>query len=260
MIGAGVILALVATIAFWPVVSGSRSFFHGDLRYEHLPIWHVTQKALLSGESPFWLEGMYCGHPLLFTQEAPLLYPLTVPLLLTGAPVHRLADLFSLFHFWLAGFAAFLLLRDLKADPLSALFGGVAWMLSARMVQSAIWPNAVAVSALLPLLVCGVLRIGRGERRSGVLCAALSGGLVLLVSRPQTVLGAAPFLMVMGGWAIANAPKKGRALRDLLVAGLLALTLGAPSLLPSAILYPETSRAGGLERRRGLRRRAPDLI
>lgn len=248
MIGAGAILALVAAIAFWPVVSGSRSFFHGDLRYEHLPIWDVTQKALLSGESPFWLEGMYCGHPLLFTQEAPLFYPLTVPLLLTGAPVHRLADLFSLFHFWLAGFAAFLLLRDLKADSLSALFGGLAWMLSARMVQSAIWPNAVAVSALLPLLVCGVLRIGRGERRSGVLCAALSGGLLLLASRPQAVLGAAPFLMVIGGWAIAHGPKKGRALLDLLSAGLLALTLGAPSLLPSAILYPETSRAGGLER------------
>jgi hypothetical protein len=137
--------------AFWPVVSGKRTFFHLDLRYEHLPVWDVTQKALAAGESPFWIDGQYCGHPLLFTQEAPLFYPLTAPLLLTGAPVHRLADLFSLFHFWLAGFAAFLLLEDLEAGSLPALFGGVAWMLSARLLQSAIWPNAVAVA---PFFLC----------------------------------------------------------------------------------------------------------
>src|SRR5688500_7130065 len=107
-VSAGVVLLLVAAFAFWPVVSGSRSFHHGDLRYEHVPIWHVTQQALLAGESPFWLDGFYCRHPLLFHQEAPLFYPLTLPLLRTGAPAHRLSDLFSLVHFWLAGFATFL--------------------------------------------------------------------------------------------------------------------------------------------------------
>ncbi|HEU5250757.1 MAG TPA: hypothetical protein VFW15_12285, partial [Thermoanaerobaculia bacterium] len=128
---AGAILALVAAIAFWPVVSGARSFLHWDLRYEHVPVWHVTQQALLSGESPWWIEGQYCGNPLLFHQEAPLFYPLTAPLLATGAPAHRLADLFTLFHLWLAGFSVFLLLRELDVDSGPALFGGVAWMLGA---------------------------------------------------------------------------------------------------------------------------------
>ncbi|HKD11996.1 MAG TPA: hypothetical protein VKE50_07960, partial [Thermoanaerobaculia bacterium] len=153
---AGLFFALLAAAAFWPVVSGRRHFFHFDLRYEHLPVWDVTQRALLARESPFWIDGEYCGHPLLFHQEAPVFYPLTVPLLLTGAPVARLADLFSLFHFWLAGFAAYLLLEDLGTSRLAALFGGVAWMLSARVLQSAIWPNAVAASALLPLLLLGI--------------------------------------------------------------------------------------------------------
>ncbi|MEP6995862.1 MAG: hypothetical protein ABI968_15165, partial [Acidobacteriota bacterium] len=152
-------LGLLALLAFWPVASGARSFFHLDLFYEHLPVWQATQRALLAGQSPFWLDGEYCGQPPLFHQEAPLFYPPTVPLLLTGAPVHRLADVFSLFHFWLAGFAAFLLLRDQTRSAGASLFGGVAWMLSARMIQSAIWPNAVAVSALVPLVLLGILRI-----------------------------------------------------------------------------------------------------
>ncbi len=245
---AGGALALLVLVAFTPVVLGARCFFHLDLFYEHLPVWDVTQKALLAGDSPFWIDGEYCGQPPLFTQEAPLFYPLTVPLLWTGAPVSRLADLFSLFHFWLAGFAAFLLLRDLTRSASAALFGGVAWMLSARMVQSALWPNAMAVSALLPLLLLGVLWIARGQRRSGVLTLGVVGGLALLASRPQALLAAAPILLSVSIAAILNAPRRLHAIGDLLLSALLALALGGPSLIPSLALYPEMSRAAGLSR------------
>lgn len=232
------------------MASGRRNFFHYDLRYEHLPVWDVTQKALAARESPFWIDGEYCGHPLLFHQEAPLFYPLTVPLLATGAPVARLADLFSLFHFWLAGFGAYLLLRDLAADEISSLFGGAAWMLSARMVQSAIWPNAVAVSALLPFLLLGIFRIGDGRRRSGVVCTAVSGALSLLAARPHVLLGAAPILLaaaVAAFWT-AGPSRRRRAALDLTLAALIAFALAGPSLAPSTALYPEMSRASGLTR------------
>jgi hypothetical protein len=242
---AGAALALVAAIAFWPVVSGDRSFFQLDLRYEHVPIWDAVQKALLSGESPFWIDGQYCGNPLLFHQEAPIFYPLTVPLLATGAPAHRAADLFALFHFWLAGFAAFLFARELTGDPPTSLFGGVAWMLSARMVQNAIWPNAVAVAALLPLLLLGILRIG-ARRRWGIATAAVSGGLCLLAARPHVVVGALPLLVAFVAPVLVISPRRAAAMRDLAVAELIALALGAPSVVPTAVLRPETSRARAL--------------
>ncbi|HEY6064939.1 MAG TPA: YfhO family protein [Thermoanaerobaculia bacterium] len=245
---AGALLALVVLLAFWPVASGARSFLHWDLRYEHVPIWTATQKALRSGESPWWIEGEYCGNPLLFHQEAPLFYPLTAPLLLTGAPAHRLADLFSLFHFWLAGFAAYLLLRDRGAGSPAALFGGVAWMLCGRMIQSAIWPNAVAVQALLPLLLLGMFRIGEGRRRSGILVASVSGGLCLLAARPHSLVGAAPLFLSVGLALVLFAKQKWPTVRDLAIAGVLAAALGAPSLLPSAVLLPDSSRSGGLAR------------
>ncbi len=244
--GAALALFLLLLVAFWPVVSGARSFFHMDLYYEHLPVWAATQHALSAGESPFWLEGEYCGHPPLFHQEAPVFYPLTVPLLATGGPVHRLADFFTLLHFWLAGFAVFLLVRDRTERPMAALFGGVAWMLSARMVQSAIWPNAVAVSALVPLGLYGLSRIARGQRRAGTLWASVSGGLALLAARPHVLLAAAPFVVFFAAAMLWSSASWRRALLDFAIAGALALALGAPSWIPSAALLPETSRQAGL--------------
>ncbi len=240
--------AVLVVVAFFPVAAGFRTFFHLDLFYEHLPVWEVTQKALAAGDSPYWIDGEYCGQPLLFHQEAPLFYPLMVPLLATGASVSRLADLFTLLHLWLAGFAAFLLLRDLTRDSGAAFFGGTAWMLSARLVQSVLWPNAVAVSALLPLMLWAILRIGAGRRRSGVLGLAVFGGLAILAARPHVLLAAAPLVAAVTAAAIARAPRRGQALRDLALGGLLALALGAPSLAPSVALYPEMSRSGGLSR------------
>jgi hypothetical protein len=220
-----------------------------DLRYEHVPVWHAVQQALRSGESPFWIEGQYCGNPLLFTQEAPLFYPLTVPLLATGAPVHRLCDLFSLFHFWLAGFAAFLLLRALGTDRASALFGGIAWMLSARMIQSAIWPNAVAVMALLPFVLLGIFRISAGQRRSGIVVTAVSGGFALLAARPHVIAASLPLLLAGSVTAILVSRRKGMVVADLALAAVLASALGAPAIVPAVLLQPETSRAAGLDRR-----------
>jgi hypothetical protein len=123
-------------------------------------------------------------------------------------------------------------------------------MLSARVVQSVLWPNAVAASALLPLVLLGFVRIGRGRRRSGVLFAAISGGLAFLAFRPQVLIGAAPLVLAVAVAAVAGAStgSRGRALSDLAVAGVLALAIGAPALVPSARLYPLTSRAGGLTR------------
>jgi hypothetical protein len=177
-----------------------------------------------------------------------LFYPLTLPLLATDAPPHRLADLFSLFHLWLAGFTAYLLVRDWTASQSASLFGGIAWMLSARMVQSVLWPNAVAVSALMPLILLGMARIGRGRRRSGVLLLATSGGLALAAFRPQVLIAASPVLGAVAIASVAGAESPARAARDLVVAGLLAFAIGAPAVFPSAALYPLTSRAGGLTR------------
>lgn len=236
------LFAAVLAATLFPVVAGSRSFFSYDLYYEHLPIWSEVQRDLRAGSSPFWLDGFFMGHPLAFTQEAPVFYPLTVPLLLTGAPVHRLADVFSLVHLWLAGLGGFLLVRFLTKARIAPLFGGLAYMLSARTLQSVIWPNAVAVAALIPFLLLGIGWLAAERHRAGLLLTALSGGLALLAARPQSLLGAAPALLAFAAAQFRGARDRRRFLLEMGLATALAALLGAPSLLPSALVFPETSR------------------
>ena len=243
---ASLLFAAVLTATLFPVVTGSRSFFSYDLFYEHLPIWSEVQRDLRAGASPFWLDGFFMGHPLAFHQEAPVFYPLTVPLLLTGAPVHRLADAFSLAHLWLAGLGGFLLVRFLTNTRIAPLFGGLAYMLSARTLQSVIWPNAVAVTALLPFLLLGIGWLAVERHRAGLLLTAASGGLALLAARPHSLLGAAPTLLAFAAAQFWGARNRRRFLVELGLATALAAILGAPSLLPSALVFPETSRFGGL--------------
>jgi hypothetical protein len=243
---ASLLFAAVLTATLFPVVAGWRSFFSYDLFYEHLPIWSEVQRDLDAGFSPFWMDGFFMGHPLAFTQEAPVFYPLTVPLLLTGAPVHRLADAFSLMHLWLAGLGGFLLLRSFTNARIAPLFGGLAYMLSARTLQSVMWPNAVAVAALLPFLLLGIRWLAVERHRAGLLLTAVSGGLALLAGRPHSLLGAAPTLLAFAAAQFWGAGNRRRFLAELGLATALAALLGAPSLLPSALVFPETSRFGGL--------------
>ena len=211
-----------------------------------MPVWEFAAACLARGELPTWFSGQYAGTPFLYHQEAPIFYPLTVPLLLSGLPAHRAADLFTLFHLVLAGAASFALCfsRTRRMGP--SAFGGAAWMLSARTIQSALWPNAVTVAALLPLLALGLLWIGEGRRRAGVALAAVAGGLALLSARPQSFLGTVPVLAAIACHVLLSASSRWRAAGDLALAGLLALGLGSPSLFPTAALHGEMERANGL--------------
>ena len=244
-VGAAILLAALLAGALWSVVLGERSFFHIDIFYEHIPVWQAVQDALRRGVSPFWLDGEFTGHPFLYHQEAPLFYPLTLPLLLTGAPPHRLIDAFSLFHLWLAGLAAFWLVEDRTRDRAAALVGAVAYMLSMRTLGSSIWPNAVAVTAYVPLLLLGLLWTGEGERQGPFLTAA-AAGLMLLLARPQAVWGAAPLILSISAYAVAASSDRKRCLRSLALAGVVAVAVGGASLVPTATLHGEMERAGGL--------------
>lgn len=240
------LLSAVLAAAFWPILVGTLSFVHWDLFYEHVPVWSSVQSFLKKGEAPFWVDGQYAGTPLLYHQEAPILHPLTVPLLLSGLAPHRAADTYTLVHFLLAGLFAYSLCWDLTRRRIPSLVAGVAWMLGARTLQSAIWPNAVGAAAYLPLLVQGLLRIGRGERRSGLILTAVSGGLLGLNARPHSVIGALPLIVATSVAAVWNATHRKRALLDVGLATVLALGLSAPSLLPTLILHSEMDRAAGL--------------
>lgn len=235
----------VVTAAFLPVLAGRRSFFSYDLMYEHLPVWTWVDSTLRSGHSPFWIDALASGHPLLFTQEIPLFYPVTLPVLLLSSSVSRAADLFSLLHFLLAGVAAFLLARELAGGRGPALLASIAWMLCARNVQSVAWPGAVAVAALVPAILLGLVRMAAG-RASGVAWTGTALGLALLACRPQSVLGALPAILAFTTGALLVARDRRHFAGSAALALVLGASLGAPGVLPAILYHPEMDRFGGL--------------
>ena len=210
-------------------------------------MWHAVQGALLSGESPFWLDGQYAGNPLLYHQEAPLFYPPTIPLLLTGGPAYRLADLFSLFHFLLAGLLAARLVKEETGHSGAAALGGVALMLDTD-------------GSLRPLAERGRRGGPRArppprppqDRTRG---AAVRRRPFVPVRRASRADGASP-----GRHRLPSGDRRVRGPRpppfrlpqaggeNLALSLLVAAAVSAPSVVPTVLLHPEMERAAGLTR------------
>ncbi|MCH2171581.1 YfhO family protein [Myxococcota bacterium] len=245
-------LLIVLLLALPGVVTGTQSFFEFDLYFHHHPFWSLVEQSLAQGELPFWAPGVRAGYPLHANGEAGLLY---LPALVANAwlPAHRAIDLFVLFHLWLMGMFSALLLRELGVRPLLALLGAVSLILSARVLGTAFWPNAVAVSAWLPLALYAITRTRR-DALVGALLLAAALGLSLLAGRPQRELVCLLLILPYGLFILIGSPatetsvRTSRGSRALALGGGLVwgLLLGAPQILPTLFLLQDSVRAAGV--------------
>ncbi len=246
------IAALVA-VGFAPVLFGGQSIYHLDTYFEHVPFWHFAAQSVANGEWPWWTPNIRAGYPLHANGEASLLYPLALPFGL-ALPAHRAVDLFVVLHLAALGIFTYRYLCEIEVPPLLAFVGGVTFSLSGRMVASAIWPNAVAASCFLPLLLLGIERCRRTGSR-GPLIVAAAVGLGLLAGRPQRFV---PALLFAGAYAAAIAIHTGR--RDGAHAGgtmlfrtgvatLLGLAIAAPQVLPTLSLVGDSIWDEGVTRK-----------
>jgi hypothetical protein len=241
-------IAGVVALAFAPVLFGGQSFYHLDTYFEHVPFWHFAAETVARGEWPWWTPNIRAGYPLHANGEASLLYPLTLPLGL-ALPAHRAVDLFGILHLIALGVFTWRYLREIDVEPEFAFAGAVATALSGRMVASTIWPNAVAASCFLPLLLFGVERCRRQPGR-GAAWVAAAVALGLLAGRPQRFV---PVLLFGGAYALALAVserRSGGARRLAWLGGgaLIGLAIAAPQALPTLGLVADSIWADGLAR------------
>jgi hypothetical protein len=249
-VGATLGIAALVAIAFAPVLFGSQSFYHLDTYFEHVPFWHFAAQTVANGEWPWWTPNIRAGYPLHANGEASLLYPLTLPFGL-ALPAHRAVDSFVLLHLAALGVFTYRYLREIEVPPLLALAGGAAFSLSGRMVASTIWPNAVAASCFLPLLLLGIEQCRKPGAR-GVLVVSAAIGLGLLAGRPQRFV---PAMVFAGAYTAAIALHTGRSQESRLgwmmlvrtgTAALLGLAIAAPQVLPTLSLLGDSIWSEGV--------------
>jgi hypothetical protein len=221
------------------LIGPARNPILSDVAFANLPWRSAVRESLANGRIPFWNRFVLAGNPLFPGAGDAFLHPGTW--LGIFLPV-ALSFLFSCtFTLFLALVCAFLFFRDHELSPVPALLGAVAWGFSTCLLfwdGFAIGPTI----STFPLLLLSLRRVARRPGAASVALAVTALLLGLAGGHPESF-----FHCLAGGaiyfvWEIASRPRGLiRSLGAALVAGLLALLLGAPLSLPLLDALPQTA-------------------
>ncbi len=264
---------------FWPyavIIGLTLLFFYklaftgmilarGDMYAYFYPYWAVRNAALMAGHFPLWTPDIFMGVPLLANSQVGLLYPpnwLVTPL---DAPTAITVSLLLHVAWALAG--AYRVARaTLGLDQLPALVAAAVFGLSGYMGAKVENINQFQALAWMPWLFLLLHHAIHGQTRRDKLRYGLLLGvglaLQLLAGHPQTVFISG---LGLGMYAIAVAfvverPAGAgyiltlqirlraifRALLILACAGIIAVILASPQLIPTLELIRSSNRSGGL--------------
>ena len=244
-------VAVLFALPLLPEILGARRLVFRDAQITHWPWRRVAVASLAAGEVPFVNAAASGGQPLLANPNAVLLYPTF--LLERVAPPAVAFNLHYLLHVVWAFFGARRLARALGLADDAAFLSGVVFAFSGMMLSyGSAFMNSIAAAAWMPWCAAAVLALVESRGIAGVArgaaAAGLALGLQLLAGEPAISLLTLAFAAVLAlGKALAS-PREGRT-RALLslagggaAAGVLALALAAPLLLPLSDVFPLTYR------------------
>ena len=268
-------LALAPLLLFGPCVVGARSYVPFDLAqwppiatqlqpeqlaaitagqnsdvsevpFTFLPELVFANQQLQQGRLPEWNPYARAGAPLLATSVVGLLYPPNWLFLLTGNPLRGLA-----FGAWFAlaaaGLLTFGLLRRLGHVPAVALFGGLAFQLSATLSANAHFYQRLNALVWLPGMLWAIAAIARGNHRGSIGLALTTGltwtaGFAPYAAPATGVAGlfALQQMLQAARWdGLAGAARTARACA---LGFVLGFGLAAVQLLPMFAFFPESNR------------------
>ena len=219
-----------------------------DLAFANLPWRAAVRDAAANGRLPLWNRFVLAGNPLLGTAQAGVLHPATWLGLWLPVP---LSFTFSCaFTLFLALLSAFLFFSDYRLPPFAALLGAVGWGFSTFVLFWLGWSVGPA-TATFPLLLLGLRRLARepGRRAIGLTAAAL--WLSFCGGHPESFFHGAAAAAVYFLWELfgtstststsTSARGRGPAIGAALAAGVLALLLTGPQLLPLLEAIPHSA-------------------
>ncbi len=195
-------LVSLTVLTYWPAFSSGRlpGGEMSDTVAQGYPFFSYTAERLSNWELPLWNPYIFCGIPFYESFSAPVFYPLRgLPMLLFG-PEAAIRFLFPM-HMLLAGFFAWLLLKELGVSRWGALVGSVAYSTGA-------WANTLFYAghgskvicwAWFPLVLWAVLRFTRSGNSRYIGIGGLALGMQGLSSHPQMILYTAgsAFILVL---------------------------------------------------------------
>ncbi len=192
-----------------------------------------------SGHLPTWSPLVFAGWPLLASQQAAPLYPISALSYVLPFAASIAWGIIALLV--LATLGVFLFARSLGLGPAPAALAGIAYGLSAPMVVWSLHPHS-HVHATLGWMLLGVQGSVRG-RRWGIPVLAAAIACAVLGGHPQSVLIDGLFVVAWSVIAVIRAPRRVQAGGRLLAGAALGFMAGAVVLLPLAEMLGQTGVA-----------------
>lgn len=241
------LFSVVISAVFLPEVRFTRAFFYFDISSLNLPARHWGFEQVRQGFFPQWCRDWGTGFPFVAESQAGICYPpnYIFYLLLPSWKAYTVA---YLVHLWLAGCFAFLLFRR-WASWQGSVLGALFFALGGRLLIHQIHTARIDLFAWYPFILYWLERYARSGQTRSLLLVAAGMALQMLAGAFQEVvlcqMGIAAFVAALVGLAPQNALR--------LAAGyglaiILAIGAAAILILPTAELFRQSVRAGGLER------------
>ena len=211
-----------------------------DLAFANLPWRAAVREAAANGRAPLWNRFVLGGNPLLGAAQAGVFHPATWLGLWLPLP---LSWTFSCaFTLLLALVAAFAFFRDFELPESAALVGAVGWGFSTYVVFWDGWSIGPS-TATFPLLLLGLRRLARGALRNGIALTAAALVLSLFGGHPESAFHGAAAAGAYFLWELWGAGRRAaaRAIGGAAGAGVLALLLSGPQLLPLLATLPHSA-------------------
>lgn len=200
--------------------------------YYEWPTNILIGRIVRAGELPLWNPYQGAGAPLATQYSSRAFFP--YQLLQDIAPVATW-DLFTLGRLWIAGTLTFFFLRSTRLSTLSAVTGGLLYMLSGVFTWFGNLEQMANVAMVTPGLLLAVDGFGRSRIRRAIAFTGVAIALVLLGGQPETALFSLSLAVTYGVYRLACSRTIREAMSTIagaLLAGTIGLALAAPLLLP----------------------------
>ena len=226
-----------------------------DMFFEFLPQHSFAKDIFWSGHIPFWNPHSGSGKPFLADPQMATFYPLHAAFYIFSAPAAL--RIYCAAHLWLGGSAMFALARHWRMQVPAALVTAVSCMFSSWAIANLEFANNLGAAVWAPLIILTVSHIVRTlltkeipNRTLRLSRLSLTLALLFVV---QYLAGFPEFLVYTCALAVSYAIAFcafNRAFRPLigtlaifLTAGVLAILVSAPQLLPSMEFVSLSERA-----------------
>ncbi|HEX7291822.1 MAG TPA: hypothetical protein VF250_11915 [Conexibacter sp.] len=253
-------LALLVLAYLWPVLFGGDVLVTSAVLYNEAPWsagatssmllhfngdladvpgsyhpWAVLARQLLhDGTFPAWNPFAFAGTPLFANSQVAWLSPFTLPLWFL--PLNYAFGVAAALKLWMAGFGAYLLVRELRLGFWPALLAGIAYALCAFNVVWLTYGVFVSVAAMLPWAIWLAERIVRRGRAVDALGLTAVVAVLQAGGHPGTQLHV---LTALGLYVVVRVllPGEERAAR-LRALGLVAAGVALGTVILAVVLLP----------------------